>query len=191
MFMKNKICKVDGCDKIYYAKSYCQKHYRRFKAHGNPLFTKYEMHGMWSTPEYQIWKGMIQRCFNTKNKKYHRYGGRGITVCDRWKNSFLDFYKDMGDKPTNKQQIDRIDNDGNYEPSNCEWVTPLRNKRKTRRIKLSMEIAREIRKDRLKNGMKRKDLSDKYHITISQIDKILYNKIWKDSQSPKELQELS
>lgn len=71
------------------------------------------------TPEYRAWVGLKDRCYNENCNNYHRYGGRGITVCDRWKDSFINFYQDMGPRPTDQHSIDRIDNNGNYEPSNC------------------------------------------------------------------------
>lgn len=75
-------------------------------------------------PEYAIWTAMKQRCSNPKTKWFHNYGGRGIRVCERWKNSFENFYADMGPRPSPLHTIDRFpDNDGNYEPDNCKWST--------------------------------------------------------------------
>jgi hypothetical protein len=83
------------------------------------------------TPTYESWRNMIRRCYNPSLRLYPLYGGRGITVCDRWKRSYFNFLTDMGDMPEG-MSIDRIETNGNYEPSNCRWaddVTQRRNRR--------------------------------------------------------------
>jgi hypothetical protein len=80
-------------------------------------------HGMSETRTYRIWCSMYTRCNYQKNVSYKNYGGRGITICERWR-SFENFFADMGHPPSDKHSIDRVNNDGNYEPSNCRWATP-------------------------------------------------------------------
>ena len=74
-------------------------------------------------PERYVWGSMIDRCCNPKRKDYPRYGGRGIQVCHRWKHSFVDFYGDVGARPTPQHTLERVNRKGNYEPSNCVWAT--------------------------------------------------------------------
>jgi hypothetical protein len=80
------------------------------------------IHGKWKTPEFRIWGAMLERCQRPNHRYFHRYGGRGITVCDRWRYSFQAFLDDMGERPSPQHSLNRIDNDGNYEPGNVRWA---------------------------------------------------------------------
>jgi len=85
-----------------------------------------------TTPEYRAWLNMKTRCYNSKNNQWENYGGRGISICERWLHSFVNFLNDIGRKPNPELTIDRINNDGDYEPGNVRWAT-LSQQRQNRR----------------------------------------------------------
>ena len=171
-----RTCKIEGCENNAIAKGYCNKHYLMLWRYGDPAHTA--GHGMTHTPEYRTWQSMKRRCYNKKNNRYEYYGGRGITVCDRWKNSFIAFFRDMGLKPFPKATIDRIDNDGNYEPGNCHWTTCVENNRHTSRTKLTIQKAKEIRKHYAKGNVTQMALGCLYRIHQNSISRIINNKTW-------------
>lgn len=90
---------------------------------------------MSSYPEYFTWIGIKDRCYNKNCPRFSDYGGRGITVCETWVNSFVDFLVDMGRKPSKNHSIDRINVDGNYSFENCRWATRKEQSRNTRKTK--------------------------------------------------------
>jgi hypothetical protein len=98
-----------------------------------------KVHGKSRTKTHTAWKNIKQRCLNPKNNHFHDYGGRGIKICDKWKNSFAAFDADIGIPPSPEHTLDRIDNNGNYEPGNVRWVTGL-DQIRNRRVSVYIEM---------------------------------------------------
>lgn len=181
--MEKKICIIEGCNNqlnSHCAKGLCIKHYQRYLKYGDSLFTKFEMHGMEKSKEYKTWRNMKLRCYNKKDINYNYYGGRSIKVCDKWKHSFINFYNDMGDKPTLKHQIDRINNDGNYEPGNCRWVTSTENNRNQSTTKLTLTKAKKIRNLCINSKIYQKDIAIEYGVSLSTVNDIYYYRTWRE-----------
>jgi hypothetical protein len=97
-----------------------------------------------ASAEYRAWDHIRRRCLNPKDKSFQNYGGRGIAICERWRDSFEAFLADMGRKPAPELTIERVDNDGNYEPSNCKWATRFEQTHNRRPNKLSPEHRAKI-----------------------------------------------
>jgi hypothetical protein len=150
--LKNKSC---GCDKIKVDKIYQQ--------HQNRL--------------YHIWYSMWTRCTIDTCKAFKNYGGRGISVCDEWKdfNIFCKWAESSG--YASSLTIDRIDNNGNYCTKNCHWITKTENSRKTRATKLTMIQANIIRQ-KYNSGTRQVELCKEYNLSCSQIHRIVNNKRW-------------
>lgn len=117
-------CKLKICKNKTRARGYCQTHYH------HRIFLK--KHPLWDT-----YQNMLRRCYQPKHLRYKDWGGRGIKVCDRWRESYANFAEDIGARPTPFHQLDRKNNNGNYTPKNCQWALPTTNSGAGRRRKKS------------------------------------------------------
>lgn len=132
--------------------------------------------------EYQVWVEMIGRCEHEQHHKYELYGKRGITVCARW-HDVVNFMTDMGPKPTPWHQLDRRNNNGNYTPENCRWVTCAENSRNRRNNKLNIESVRTIRKLCAEGQLTDRQIAVQYGVSHQLVNRIKHNGVWKDGSN--------
>jgi hypothetical protein len=135
-------------------------------------------HGKRQSPEYTAWAGMKERCSGKKNRWRKNYYERGISVCALWDLSFESFFAYMGEKPSKNHSLDRINNNGNYEPGNCRWATAAQQTRNSRSTKLNEEKVENIRIMRL-NGISYKDIGSKYGISDVTASRIARGISWR------------
>jgi hypothetical protein len=136
-------------------------------------------HGLTNHPLMDTWYNMKQRCYYPKSTFYKRYGERGIKVCDEWKNSFISFYNWAIKNGWSKElKIDRIENDGNYEPSNCQFVTNKVNCRNTSRTLLNEDVVKKIIQLRKDTGWGRKKIADALGLTVGAVGGVIYRNTW-------------
>lgn len=136
-------------------------------------------HGLSKTPTYQSYNSMLTRCLNKDYDSYKIYGGRGITICHEWINSFDCFLKDMGKRPSLKHSLDRIDNNKGYCKENCRWASKTEQNRNSRQCKLTKKDISEI-KMLISFNVREQEIARIYKVTYENILNIKYNKTWKD-----------
>ncbi|MBL6458831.1 hypothetical protein JMJ55_26215 [Belnapia sp. T6] len=179
-------CSIPDCGGEHLAGGYCRSHYTQQRRHGDPLhaqkvtaeFLKRKAH-----PLHSQWQTMVSRCTNPRVAGYERYGGRGITVCDSWRENFWAYVVDVGLRVRDTDQLDRIDNDGPYEPGNVAWVSPAENSQKRSSNVLTAEGAAEIRRRR-SAGETQEAIAQALGVTPSTVLDVISGRTWNNGDAP-------
>ena len=133
----------------------------------------------YETKERRSWKDMRQRCLNPRYRDYHLYGGRGIRICPEWDN-YETFLNDMRRKPSPELTLERVDNDGNYEPANCIWATRAEQGRNTRKVILTWEKVHQIRDLHKREIYNHRQLAYFFDVSPRHIKEIIWKRCWND-----------
>lgn len=136
--------------------------------------------GSFRHPIYTAWQNMKARCLNPNNSKFHRYGGRGIVICEEWLVSSVFAQWALSNGWQKGLTLDRKNNDGNYEPSNCQWIIQGRNSRKKSTTKLTIDQAKQIR-IRVSSGENEHDLAKEYNVTHGTIWFVVNRLTWDET----------
>jgi hypothetical protein len=158
--------------------------FRRSEAFATAISAHHVKHGhrrhgdRGRSPTWITWTSMIQRCTNPKNDSYYRYGGRGIRVCDRWRESFENFLADMGPRPAGTT-LDRRDNDGNYESSNCRWASARQQIVSRTTTILTPDLVQEIR-GRREHGESAASIAARIGIRTAHARAVIAGRAWRD-----------
>ncbi len=131
------------------------------------------------SPEYRCWTAMKTRCLNVRNPAYPSYGGRGISICPQWVQSFEQFFADMGPRPAGTSLDRWPDMNGNYEPNNCRWATATEQARNTRKVKLSEDVRRQI-DELLGTGLLQREVAQRLEVSQGAISNYVMRKTWRE-----------
>lgn len=154
-----------GCATVEYRKNF-----------GARMLGHHVTHGLSRTPTQKSWEAMIERCTKPRHQAYARYGGRGITVCDRWRTSFSAFIEDMGVRPDG-MCLDRVDPNGNYEKANCRWAT-MKEQAQNKRNNTFNAAAVMLIRHMARRGEKHADIAHAFGVGQSTITRIVNRKQW-------------